>query len=56
MATVFAQHGYHLGRHLRFFKILFYAKLQQILLKIVENMCLQPQIGIYLRIESNRRN
>ena len=31
---------------LDFSKILFYAKLQQILLKLVENMCLQPQIGI----------
>ena len=27
-------------------KILCYAKLQQMLLKLVENMCLQPQIGI----------
>ena len=31
---------------LDFSKILFYAKLQQILLKLVENMCLQPQIEI----------
>ena len=29
-----------------FSNILFCAKLQQILLKLVENMCLQPQIGI----------
>ena len=28
---------------LDFSKILFYAKLLQILLKLVENMCLQPQ-------------
>ena len=27
-----------------------------ILLKLVENMCLQSQIGIYLRIESKKRN
>ena len=33
-------------------KMLFYAKLQQILLKLVENICLQPLIGIYLRTES----
>ena len=46
MATVVSQHGRHLGRHLGFSKFLFYAKLQQILLKLVENMCLQPQIGI----------
>ena len=31
---------------LDFSKILFSAKLQQISLKLVENMCLQPQIGI----------
>ena len=40
---------------LDFSKILLCTKLQQILLKLVENMCLQPQIGIYLRIESKRR-
>ena len=43
MATVVSR---HLGRHLGIFKKLFYAKLQQILLKLVENMCLQLQIGI----------
>ena len=31
---------------LDFSKFLFYAKLQQILLKLVERMCFQPQIGI----------
>ena len=31
---------------LDFSKFLFYVKLQQILLKLVENMCLQPQLGI----------
>ena len=31
---------------LDFSKKLFCTKLQQILLKFVENMCLQPQIGI----------
>ena len=31
---------------LEFLKFLFYANLQQILLKLVENMCFQPQIGI----------
>ena len=41
MATVVLQHERHIGC-----QILFYAKLQQILLKLVENMCLQPQIGI----------
>ena len=46
MATVVSQHVRHLGRHLGFSKNLFCAKLQQILLKLVENMCLQPQIGI----------
>ena len=44
MATVVSHHVRHLGRHLDFSKILFCAKLQQILLKIAENMCLQPQI------------
>ena len=45
MATVVSQHVHHLGRHLGFSKVLFYAKLQQILLELVENMCFQPQIG-----------
>ena len=35
MATVVSQHIRHLG----FFKKLFFAKLQQILLELVENMC-----------------
>ena len=42
MATVVSQQACYID----FFKILFYAKLNQILLKLVENMCLQPQIGI----------
>ena len=41
---------------LDFSKILFYVTLQQILLKLGENMCLQPQIEIFLRIESKKRN
>ena len=41
---------------LDFSKILFCTKPQQILLKLVENMCLQRQIGIKLRTESKRRN
>ena len=41
---------------LDFSKILFCAKLQQILLKLVKSMCLQPQRGIYLRRESKKRN
>ena len=41
---------------LDFSKSLFYAKLQQIFLKFVKNMCLQPQIGIKLGMESKRRN
>ena len=40
MATVVSQHVRHLG----VFKYLFCAKMQQILMKLVENMCLQPQI------------
>ena len=35
-----------LAAFLNFSKILFYANLEQTLLKLVENMCLQPQIGI----------
>ena len=48
MATVVSQHVHHLGRHLGFFIkfILHKLKLQQILLELVENVCLQPQIGI----------
>ena len=55
MATVVSQHVRHLGRHLGFFKNLFYAKVQQTLMKLVENMCLQPHIGIQLRLEPKRR-
>ena len=46
MATVVSQDVRHLGHHLGFLKILFCTKLQQILLQLVENTCLQPQIGI----------
>ena len=45
MATVASQHVRHLGRHLGFSKFLFYAKLQQILLRLVEK-CSLPQKGI----------
>ena len=46
MATVVSQHvRLILDTILDFSKILFCAKLQQILLKLVENTCLQPQIG-----------
>ena len=39
MAAVISQHVPQLGRHLGFSKIyIFYAKLQQTLLKLVENM------------------
>ena len=41
---------------LDFSKILSFAKLQQLLLKLVENMCLQPQIRMELWIEFKRRN
>ena len=34
-----------------FKKKIFCANLQQILLKLVENMCLQPQIGIQLKMK-----
>ena len=55
MAAVVSQHVHHIGRHVGFSqKYLFYAKLQQILLKLVENMCLQPQIGKQSRIESKK--
>ena len=46
MATVISQHVRHIDRHLGFFKNFICSKLQQILLKLVESMCLQPQIGI----------
>ena len=46
METVISQHVRHLGHILDFSKILFCAKLQQILLKLVENICLQPQIRL----------
>ena len=41
---------------LDFSKIGFYAKLQQILLKLVENMCLQTEIVIKLKRESRKIN
>ena len=57
MATVVSQHVRGiLAAILGFSKNLFYAKRHQILLKLVENMCLQPQIGIQSRIESKKRN
>ena len=47
MATVDSQHVRYIGRHLGIFKnFILRIKLQQILLKLVENICLQPQIGI----------
>ena len=46
MATVVSQHVRHLGCHIGLFKKKFLCKLEQILLKLAENMCLQPQIGI----------
>ena len=44
VATFVSQHVRHIDRHL-FQNKLFCAKLQQILLILVENMCLQSQIG-----------
>ena len=41
---------------LDFSKLLVRANLEQILLKLEENMYLQPQIGTELRIEFKRRN
>ena len=47
MATVVSQHIRHFDRHLGFFKInLISAKLKQIFLKLVKNMCLPPQVGV----------
>ena len=46
MVTAVSQYVRHLGLILDFSKNLFSAKLQQIFLKLVENMCLLPQIGI----------
>ena len=46
MATVVSQHICHLDRHLEFSKNLFCGKLQQMSLKLIENIYLQPQIGI----------
>ena len=45
MATVVSQHVRYIGI-LDFSKILFYAKRQQVLLNLVLNMSLQPQIVI----------
>ena len=38
-SAILAAFGRHLGRFLHFSKTLFLAKLQQILLELVENMC-----------------
>ena len=46
MATVISQYVRHLAAILDFSKKLFSAKMQQIFLKLVENMCLQPKIRI----------
>ena len=46
MATSFHNMSTIWATILDFSKILSYAKLQQILLKLVENMRFQPQIGI----------
>ena len=46
MAMAVSQHVRHIGRHLGLFEKNFFTKLRQILLKLVENMCLQPQIGM----------
>ena len=46
MATVVSQQPAILAAFLDFSKKLFYAKLQQVSLKLIENMCFQPQIGI----------
>ena len=47
MAAVVSQHVRHiLAAIFDFSKCLFYEKLQQSLLKLVENICLQSQIGI----------
>ena len=41
------QQSFHnMSAILDFSKLIYCAKLQQILLKLVQNMCLQPQIGI----------
>ena len=57
MATVVSQHVRHIMAAIfDFSKCLFYEKLQQILLKLVENICLQPQVGIWLRIDSKKSN
>ena len=46
MATIVSQHVRHLGRHLGFFKKFILRKTAANLLKLVENMYLQPQIEI----------
>ena len=53
MATVVSQHVRHFRRTLGIFKrsVLIFAKLQQIFLNFVGNMCLQPKIRIQLRME-----
>ena len=41
-----SQHVRHFGRHLGFFKNFILRKIAAILLKLVENMCFHPQIGM----------
>ena len=45
MATIVSQHGCLPGRSLGFFENYILSELQQIFLNLVENMCLQLQIG-----------
>ena len=58
MATLVLQRVCHLGHHrviliiyISNFCNLFLAKIQQIFLKLVENVCLQPHKQIQLRME-----
>ena len=46
MATVVSQHVRHIGRHLAFFENIILRKIAANFTELVENMCLQPQIGI----------
>ena len=43
MVTVISQKVQHLGRHLGFFKKNIFIKATA---KLVENMCIQPQLGM----------
>ena len=56
MAAIVSQHVYHFGCHLEVFKNLILRKTAANLLKLVENMCLQPQIINYAQILSNGVN